>query len=422
MHFNKALLYSIGFRTLNTGLSFIINILMVRLLGVNDSGTFFYYITLFSLATLVLSFSLEAAITYYTTRLFLSNSRVLLFVLPVILIQTILALIMVSFFNTYLALWFIIGNIGVSYFSALYTVRKWFTSLNTMLFLVNVCAVIFLLILYVQYLYKDDIVGFLSPLIYIAIPALQAVVLLMGLVLKKSDQGLDRPIAIPVKAILKYTWYAFAGSLIFFFVTRADYYFVQKYCDNDALSNYIQVSKLGQLLVLVPGIIASVVFPYSIGDADALSIKKLQSICRIICFVFILFAAGIIATGYWILPWIFGKGFGQMYVAMLFYLPGFLALSITVILSAFIAGKGMQRHNAIAAAIALIIMLSGDILLIPRFGINAAALISSIAYIICMVYALVLLYKKSNAVWLDFFKVQRSDINQLLSILTKNKN
>jgi O-antigen/teichoic acid export membrane protein len=196
---------------------------------------------------------------------------------------------------------------------------------------------------------------------------------------------------------------------------------VQKYCDKDALSNYIQVSKLGQLLVLVPGIIASVVFPYSIDDTGALSINKLQAICRIVCFVFIVFAAGVIATGYWVLPWIFGKGFGQMYTVMLCYLPGFLALSITVILSAYIAGKGMQRHNAIAAALALIIMLTGDILLIPNFGINAAALVSSLAYITCMVYALVLLHKKAKASVPDFFAVKRADISGLLSLLRKDK-
>ena len=43
------------------------------------------------------------------------------------------------------------------------------------------------------------------------------------------------------------------GSLckqyLFFLVTRVDYYFVEKYCNENALETKVQVSKLGQLLI-----------------------------------------------------------------------------------------------------------------------------------------------------------------------------
>jgi O-antigen/teichoic acid export membrane protein len=194
MHFNKALSHSIGLRALNTGLSFVITILMVRLLGVKDSGTFFYYLTFCSLTILVLSFSLEAAITYYATKLSISNSKVLLYLLPVMLLQTILAFLLMCLVPKDNILhdkapYFVMGNIAVSYFSALYTVRKWFTSLNVLLFVVNIGAAIALFILFLQYGYKDESTGYyISPLIFIAIPAIQAVLLLIVLLLKKNTR------------------------------------------------------------------------------------------------------------------------------------------------------------------------------------------------------------------------------------------
>src|SRR4051812_10494995 len=68
MQFNKALQHTIAWRAGNTLLNFMVNLLMVRLLGAELSGTFYYALTALSFVILVFSCSIEAAITYYGSK------------------------------------------------------------------------------------------------------------------------------------------------------------------------------------------------------------------------------------------------------------------------------------------------------------------------------------------------------------------
>ena len=56
---------------------------------------------------------------------------------------------------------------------------------------------------------------------------------------------------------------ALAANVVFFLVYKVDYMFVNysPVCTAADLGNYIQVSKLGQMMLIIPQIIASVVFP-----------------------------------------------------------------------------------------------------------------------------------------------------------------
>src|SRR5436309_12496683 len=87
MQFNKALKHTIVWKTLNTGFGFFINLLIVRLLGATASGNFFYAITALSFFTLLISWSLEAGITYYASNNKESLPSISFFILPLLLVQ-----------------------------------------------------------------------------------------------------------------------------------------------------------------------------------------------------------------------------------------------------------------------------------------------------------------------------------------------
>ena len=202
-------------------------------------------------------------------------------------------------------------------------------------------------------------------------------------------------------------------------VIRIDYFFVQKYCSSIALGNYVQVSKFGQLLVLIPAVIGSIIFPYSAGSNSAMPVSKVQELCRIITIIYIPVIIAIILTAWWILPWVLGQGFNLMYMALLLYLPGFFSLSIITVLAAHLAAKTLLKANVLAAVIALVVVVTGDILLIPVAGINAAAAVSSIAYILCLLYLLWFYKKIFNCRMLDFFSINTAEITNIFNHLKK---
>jgi O-antigen/teichoic acid export membrane protein len=133
-------------------------------------------------------------------------------------------------------------------------------------------------------------------------------------------------------------------------------------------------------------------------------------LCRGISFIFIPVTITVILTANSVLPWMFGTGFNYMYLAILLYMPGFFSLSIITILAAHLAGKNLLRVNLFACLLALIVVVTGDFLVVPIGGINGAAAVSSIAYLIYLTYLVLVYKKKFNSVIADFFFFKRTEV------------
>jgi O-antigen/teichoic acid export membrane protein len=90
----------------------------------------------------------------------------------------------------------------------------------------------------------------------------------------------EGPIGFPDRGqfikLIKYCLTAFGANAVFFMVYKIDYLFVNysPVCTAADLGNYIQVSKIGQLMLLVPQIIASVVFPRTASGIHEKTLKQ----------------------------------------------------------------------------------------------------------------------------------------------------
>ena len=443
MQFTKALQHSIGWKALNTILIFLINLLLVRILGATASGDFFYSITLLSFFTLIISWSMESGITYYGSNQLSSIPSITIFILPWLFLQAIITwgvlyLIPVHI-GRQLSWVYVVSNLLIIYFSSLYYATKSFVSINIIICLVNSIVLGGLAWVYIRCgndeekmfeVVKERLalkpfvsmhgIGdntssqafYFAGLVYFGGFLLQGLALVIIFFIKCRPRFTVIPFnPMLFRKIFKYSSIAFISNIVFFLATRIDYFFVEKYCTEIALSNYVQVSKMGQLLVLLPTIIAGVVFPYSSGVEDEAYLGKLQALCRIIGLLFLPVAVIIIISGYWMFPWLFGGGFAGMYQAMLFYLPGFYFLSVVSLMAAYIAGRAMLIKNLMASGIALIVVITGDVFLIPVWGINAAAAVSSLSYFFCMLYLLWIFKQHFASKSKDFFKIQLKDLH-----------
>ena len=126
--------------------------------------------------------------------------------------------------------------------------------------------------------------------------------------------------------------------------------------------------------------------------------------------------------GNWLFPFVFGKSFEGMYKPFLFLVPGILSLSGLFVITAYYAGKNRMMVNIKGALLALIVVLIADRIFIPVYGINAAALISSIGYIIYQVYVLYIFKKEYHTAILDFFMVRISDWRDIKSSILRSLN
>jgi len=433
MQFKRALQHTIAWKSLNTVLAFFINLLLVRILGAAASGDFFYSLTILAFFTLASSWSLEAGITYYGSNDHKNIPAITLFLFPWMLVQGVCLWGLLQSIGTNLdhqLSWiFIVANLAIIYFSALFYARKWVFTVNIVACVVNVLVLGILVIIYFRPLRIPGVVTVglingngslpgenfnLAELSYFGGFLLQALVLII-IFFSRSGLQLTGASFKPamVQKLFVYSSIAFISNLLFFLVTRIDYYFVKLFCDEIALSNYVQVSKIGQVLILVPSMMATVIFPYSSGEDKENYLDKLQLLCRGITFVFIPVAALVAISGYWLFPWLFGEAFQQMFLATLWYLPGFYCLSITSLLAAYLAGKSMLNANLVASLVALMVVIACDLLVIPNWGINGAAAASSLAYFICLCLLLWVYKTKLNIEPLSFVRITRGDLRRL---------
>ena len=388
---------------------------------------------------------MESGITYYGSNQLDSIPSITFFILPWLLVQAMATWGVLYFLPVHigrqLSWLYVVSNLVIIYFSALYYATKLFVSINVIICLANGFVLGGLGWIYTWFGNEDEKMlelvkgriaqkpalsihsisdGIDSQAFYFAVLVYFGGFLLQGLALAIVFFIKSKPnftvIAFKPKLIRKifiYSSIAFISNIVFFLVTRIDYFFVERYCSKIALSNYVQVSKMGQLLVLLPTIIAGVVFPYSSGVEDEAYLGKLQALCRIIGLLFLPLAIIIVVSGYWLFPWLFGAGFRSMYPSMLFYLPGFYFLSLVTLLAAYIAGRAMLTKNLVASGIALIVVIMGDMFLIPVWGINAAAAVSSGAYFLCMLYLLWIFKQHFGGRPKDFFALQLKDLQLL---------
>ena len=215
------------------------------------------------------------------------------------------------------------------------------------------------------------------------------------------------------KLLFRYCALAFMGNLIYFLLYRVDYFFVERYCSASQLGNYIQVSKLAHLFFILPTILAAVILPVTAGGKQANIGNLLAMLSRTIFLIYLTICSLLALTVSWLFQFVFGKSFTAMYQPFLLLIPGILALSSIFTITAYFAGSNRIKINIIGSVYALLFILFGNMIFTPLFGINAAALISSIGYIVYQVYIIGVLKKEFKLPLSDFFIFKFTDIKKI---------
>jgi O-antigen/teichoic acid export membrane protein len=406
--------------------SFLLNILIARHYQASVSGQIFFLINSYALIILIASLSLESAMGYYISKNEISIARLINFCVA----WTVLIAIGIFLFfvlkkdiihtNNILAITFICGNLLFNYCSGISYARKNFALPNLISISITVSLMILLLIMkfFPARVIDDDV--FIK--IFFSSFLLQGLVTLMALCFTYvSSWRFTLPEITEFKKLFRFALVAFFANIISFLLYRVDYWFVKEYCNAAELGNYIQVSKLAQLFFILPAMLASVVFPLTAGGQQQYVNDILATISRVVFMIYLCGCAILSITGYWLFPLLFGDSFNNMYVPFLLLIPGILALSTLYTLTAYYAGINKMSVNIKGALLAFVFILVADVFFIPEYGINAAALISSIGYIIYHIYVLGTFIKQYGTPALSFFTFRLSDYKKMSNSILAGK-
>ncbi len=378
---------NIAGKLLNHLAVFLINVMIVRLLGSSQSGIYFNQLYVFNFVAMVCSLGLDyAAIAWIAGKPVLQATihRMLLkvvlffFILLLLIIFVIFPVFQVSIgLPNWAIIFFISGNLMMILFQGVLSALRRFNLQNISLLVTNLSFMGYLL--FIQHRGFD--LWFCVGMGYGLLFFVQGL-LMMSFSYKKEVM---MP-AIDAKAFYAHGFRIMLSSLIYFCFLRIDNFFVEKYCDAVTLSNYVQCGKVGQYFLYFSSVISSTLLPFIASEKIAATYHEWSRMMRP---YFLLIVAGAVLLalfGNYFYANLFGESFAGMQRIMLVMLPGYVCLGLLTLTNAVYIGKGNIAPIFKGDLLGLMFVLLFDLLLVPRLGVMAAASVSAVGYVLVFFY------------------------------------
>jgi len=175
--------------------------------------------------------------------------------------------------------------------------------------------------------------------------------------------------------------------LLVFLLLKSDLFLVNYYLGTDSVGVYRVAVIFADMMQRVPDLAGAVLLAKVIRNEDKNSLTW-----RVTCWMglFSILCAFILATiGDQLISFFF-PGYEQAYDPLMWMLPGLIFLGVGSVLNTKLAGLGYPAVTLWAPAIALVLNVSLNLFLIPKFQLQGAAIATSISYFcwaVCIAWA-----------------------------------
>lgn len=428
----KALLDSFIWRGIYFLTTLLLNVCIARIYEATQSGWIYFISNNFYLVVLLGGLSLDSSMTYFSASNQISPNKLALisvvwpFMVAVLSVACTIFLINGHYITSDYLFLLIAGaayTFGISlnnFFTSLFYAKQNYAVPNILMSVINAFV-----ILMIPFFAK----GFMGLnreqflYVYFLQFILQGVGLtILYLVLYSPVKTLQFPSKKESTLLFKFAIVALFANIAYYLINRVDYLFVEAWCSAKSLGNYVQVSKMGQLFLIIPSIISSAVYPQAAKGENANMVRYILRMMTLFVLLYILIGAGSYLFSKQLFIWLFGKTFDEMYVPFLVLLPGILFLSIHTIIAAYFGAKNKPIYNVISTGAGLVVVLAGDLLLIKKMGITGAALVSSLGYTAACMVSFFLFVQNTAIGWRDVFNPEIFDIKTYTSLIANRSS
>lgn len=180
---------------------------------------------------------------------------------------------------------------------------------------------------------------------------------------------------------LPYARRVYLGTMASLLLLRVDVVMIEAQRGSVAVGLYSIAASVGDLVLLAPSTISVFLFPRLAAQGDAVERWRVTKRVTLVVGVFLtLVATGLAVFAEVLVRTLYGTEFIGSVDSVLLLLPGVVLLGVNSVLMHYLAAVGMPRIAVIgpATALALNVLLNLDF--IPRWGIEGAAVASSLSY------------------------------------------
>jgi len=209
----------------------------------------------------------------------------------------------------------------------------------------------------------------------------------------------DRPAVSEVKKALNLGLRGQLGNVATYFNYRLDVFIVNYYLNTAAVGLYAVGVMVSEAIWQMPNAAAMALVPRTARQQGLSGVEFTCLVCRQVLSMALLAAIVVAAVSAWVIPAVFGESFRGSVAVIWWILPGTVALAASKVMCADLMARGMPGYSSIFAFVTLVVTVVLDLILIPRMGIQGAALASSVAYFTNSTLVAILLKRKLGVTW-----------------------
>ena len=195
---------------------------------------------------------------------------------------------------------------------------------------------------------------------------------------QRRQREAARPGIMLLRKMVAYGLKFYISICAMFMIFRADLLIVNYFRGADAAGVYAIASQFTFLLIMLPGVIASLLFPRVAGRRENPAAYTVD-VTRHTSFVMLIICIAAAAAAF-ALPLVYGPRFSDATKQLLIMLPGTFFIALESVLVQHFTGTGLPPIIPAFWIITVIVNLGLNLALVPVWGARAAAVNSSVSY------------------------------------------
>ena len=201
-----------------------------------------------------------------------------------------------------------------------------------------------------------------------------------------------------------------AGALI----VRADLLVVNHYRGPSEAGVYSVASQVALMLMLLPGVIGTLLFPRVAAEQDARGATTCR-VSRHAAFVMFFVCLAAIPLSL-ILPLLYGPAFSEAPAQLLILLPGVFLIGLESVLVQHANAMGLPRTIPLFWMATLLTNIILVFVLVPRYGAFGAAMASTISYALIFLLVVAHFHSTTGRTFSEMFLLRNFELKQLFSL------
>ncbi|UCD06633.1 MAG: oligosaccharide flippase family protein [candidate division WOR-3 bacterium] len=193
---------------------------------------------------------------------------------------------------------------------------------------------------------------------------------------------------------------------------RFDIFIINLFLAPTQVGFYAVAVAIAEFPWYVSNAIATVLFPEIAAMDKQRAYQFTSYVCRNTLFIVFILSIVLFVVGGFILQFVFGPEFSQSLNPLRILMPGIVILSVNKVICAGFSGTGRPEYGTLTAVFSAAATITLDFMLIPRMGIEGAAIASTVAYTISATTGILLFSRTANLPLKEFLIITSEDIKR----------